>query len=522
MTGVHWTDDNQVEQIKFHVDSDTKLVISRCKTMAEVWEVLDSEFAQEEEIINCVNSELKALRLMDCSVHEYIVKLRKHLPNLEDALESVEGLDHLQNPDRVNYLTSKFDERTLEQWDYFRSKATGKVYDRFFEFLKDRYEASKSAIARSKSVSLVATIPPPLQSIHSSSVDSTSCRRCRTWVAREQIYECPGCGRGTAVNEKVEHCLEHCAAYMRMSVNERSSCVEAAKWCPIHLINTHELAKCNMTNASSTVCGKDNCTKHHHKSLHGSTTTFVASIHVTNTLSVSGDHSSHDNSHATSNNVLLSIQSIETTGSSITCMFDNCATCCLISSHCAERLGCKGIPTDLFITTCRGTNVVESFSYLIPLYDNNNECHFITAYEVETISNDICEVDISGVKHLFSSEIQDRWSLLEDRPTGEIELLLGTNVLKLHPFDYNLTDNMKVLSSIFGSGFVLTGSHPAIKSGELTWNVSQQEMDMWEGPIHYVSLQHVLNPDSATTPLRIVTNSSLSNQTDMVFHSTAY
>ena len=34
----------------------------------------------------------------------------------------------------------------------------------------------------------------------------------------------------------------------------------------------------------------------------------------------------------------------------------------------------------------------------------------------------------------------------------------------------------------------------------------------WSGPVHYVSLQHVLKPESTTTPLRIVTNSSLSDR----------
>ena len=34
-------------------------------------------------------------------------------------------------------------------------------------------------------------------------------------------------------------------------------------------------------------------------------------------------------------------------------------------------------------------------------------------------------------------------------------------------------------------------------------------MDMWDGPVHYVSVQHVVNPKSATTPLRLVINSSL-------------
>ena len=34
-------------------------------------------------------------------------------------------------------------------------------------------------------------------------------------------------------------------------------------------------------------------------------------------------------------------------------------------------------------------------------------------------------------------------------------------------------------------------------------------MDNWCGPKHYVSVQHVLKPDSVTTRLRLVINSSL-------------
>ena len=43
-----WEDSNQVEQTKFKVDVNTKRIISRCNSMSEVWEVLDSEFAQEQ------------------------------------------------------------------------------------------------------------------------------------------------------------------------------------------------------------------------------------------------------------------------------------------------------------------------------------------------------------------------------------------------------------------------------------------------------------------------------------------
>ena len=42
--------------------------------------------------------------------------------------------------------------------------------------------------------------------------------------------------------------------------------------------------------------------------------------------------------------------------------------------------------------------------------------------------------------------------------------------------------------------------------------ITQQEMDSYQGPVSYVTHLPVLKPDSTTTPLRIVTNTSFVNQ----------
>ena len=57
-----------------------------------------------------------------------------------------------------------------------------------------------------------------------------------------------------------------------------------------------------------------------------------------------------------------------------------------------------------------------------------------------------------------------------------------------------------------------------LQYGALT-EITDDEISMWDGPIHYVSLQHVVNEDSATTPLRIVTNSSLSDRKGVSLNS---
>ena len=49
--------------------------------------------------------------------------------------------------------------------------------------------------------------------------------------------------------------------------------------------------------------------------------------------------------------------------------------------------------------------------------------------------------------------------------------------------------------------------------------LTEDEMAAWAGPVHYISLQHVYKPTSATTPLRIVANSSLSDRNGVSLNS---
>ena len=77
--------------MKHKVDKYTRKIVSRCTNMAEIWDALDREYGQEQEVVNAVNLELKTLRSENCSTPEYIIKLCHFLPGLESALESVNG-----------------------------------------------------------------------------------------------------------------------------------------------------------------------------------------------------------------------------------------------------------------------------------------------------------------------------------------------------------------------------------------------------------------------------------------------
>ena len=213
---------------------------------------------------------------------------------------------------------------------------------------------------------------------------------------------------------------------MKMTPNERSACVESAKWCPIHLLGTHALADCSNTNKSRLICGIDGCQKHHHKSLHQSTTPFVVKINATGISSDSCD----------TGEVLLGTQTIKTKSGEVNCLFDNCSTCCLITKNAAERFNLIGKLTIFIIKTVVGYKEIESYAYNLTLVDNDGTEHTIVVYEVDYISEGIQEVSLCGIKELFGESVQSVWNLIDNRPSGEIDLLLGENVSGLHPTDW--------------------------------------------------------------------------------------
>ena len=61
VAAVHWDDGNQVEQIKHKVNPETRLLISQCSTMVELWKILDVECANEQDVLNDVDIHIESV-----------------------------------------------------------------------------------------------------------------------------------------------------------------------------------------------------------------------------------------------------------------------------------------------------------------------------------------------------------------------------------------------------------------------------------------------------------------------------
>ena len=268
-------------------------------------------------------------------------------------------------------------------WEYYKSKISGKTWDRFFAFILDRYDACRSTIARLRSQESDTDSSQKDAGMPSvkPNTASASCVQCKKWIAKGGAYLCPSCGHQVSEGNTIGHCLQHCKSYIAMTPNQRSDCIENAQFCPIHLSGTHNFENCLQKVDPKHVCGMNGCTKHHHRSLHGSTTPFVASI---NTLNSEASDLMHSNAP-----VLLSLQTLPTRSGNIVGFFDDGSDCSLILNSAAERLGLKGEAIVMQVTTVTGVVKTNSHVYTITIMDQENNPHNIKVFGFDKLNGDI-------------------------------------------------------------------------------------------------------------------------------------
>ena len=137
----------------------------------------------------------------------------------------------------------------------------------------------------------------------------------------------------------------------------------------------------------------------------------------------------------------------------------------LVRKRFAKEAGWKGqlVLQSLYMT---GGQVKEwrTEAYHVPLVDRNGKVHKVMAYSIEIITAPMEDADLKPALKVFP-EVKDLYKIL--RPEGDVDLLLGIQDADLHPYlakpNKHCIGNLCLLTSRFGSGYLLDGSHPEIK-----------------------------------------------------------
>ena len=112
--------------------------------------------------------------------------------------------------------------------------------------------------------------------------------------------------------------------------------------------------------------------------------------------------------------------------------------------------------------TINATTSLETKLYCVELLDLDGKRHLVKAFGVESLSGPLPTICLDGVKYEFSTEVRANWEKM-NRPTGEVDIMIGSEAAHLHPVHFETVERMVVKKTIFGTGWVLNGANEGMK-----------------------------------------------------------
>ena len=145
-------------------------------------------------------------------------------------------------------------------------------------------------------------------------------------------------------------------------------------------------------------------------------------------------------------------------------MWDNGSTAALMTHSFAEKIGLKGKKVSYWLVVVGHDSILrETLLYTFNMRDNHGIEHQLQAFGIDQISEESQAVDLNGVRTVFPGAPKEVF----DRPHGSIDLLVGSMYQNLLPYRGQgsfTRGRLRLMNSIFGCGYVLTGTHPSIST----------------------------------------------------------
>ena len=272
--------------------------------------------------------------------------------------------------------------------------------------------------------------------------------------------------------------LSVCDDFKALSVDERVAVVEGAGGCALCLdwTGSHQRDTCKekisgklglFDNCKQMVNGQP-CGRKHNHMLHGSTSKYCNFMSV-NVVRAGRREAptARDIDKADAETTLLQVQQVRMEGEEEygTTFWDSGSNVCLVTEAFASRMGWKpfGVVLSMQVTG-RASNTWNTYAYWVKLVDRCGDVHRVLAYQISSITAPLGKVEVEAAMRLFP-----HLKNLADvtRPEGEIDVLIGIQYAGLFPrlgrSDRDVQGNLRLMSSMFGTGFLLDGQHPEIK-----------------------------------------------------------
>ena len=476
--GAGYSDTQQGHVLRTLIPKQAQERVDHLKLGSEMFAKLDELYGDAATSVSILVNQLLHLKLTRTSDHEKVLEMCAAVNKTSVILGQLdsEAAYHVKyNTNILAHLIDLLPGHYMEKW--FDHKVTspksGNDWNLFTLWLEDMEKrANAQKLARLSRVSNTSSEQPRSKiSAHGTGLSPGD--SSRGGGVGGQASVCPVCMEQHDRGGKPSNIILDCPKWKELqSVDEKARLVESMGGCKRCLRWNHKagpdcstmkgyrLVREMVISRGKYACGKklsngQTCSADHSPYLCGTTVEYCCLTR----FSLNPGKKMPD--PAQDQVVLLPIQEVAILGHKVQIFWDNGSTATLCTYSLADKLGLCGSPVSYSMQTVDSQGWVQKQGkvYVIRLVSNSGEEFKITAYGVESIA-DCCQsikVDDS-VKSIISEVPSQVW----DRPKGEVELLVGSNLTHLMPKDCYEIDNLRIKSSQFGNGFCLQGTSRAI------------------------------------------------------------
>ena len=464
-------------------------------TLAKCWEKLDAEHGGPDEAVSEVFKGWRAMRspTTDKAFVQFVEKIETGISCIESLKKTAELTTNV-----FDELQEKLDDRMRREINLLviKKKPAESLKEVVMKYLIDEKKAAQRGLNKNTTKKDEAP-PPPHNRTQSNFTNSRGRGGYRGRGQQRGGYQggqqqgggqgqrgqggqnqrgqgSRGRGRGGRFNFgkcllcEESHSLSQCPRWLDKSTDKRFlfSFCHANAICTYCLMKGHTNTECySQDTAIQCPCGSDHninvcidtedCKKRKN---------WKDTSSGNNTVSVNMSASDQVNPLVNGTQIgqaILPIQLVKTDhDGDLNTLLDICSQNTFVKESAARRLKLEGPPIRYTLVTTDGKrSQMNGHLYDLTLVDVNNTAHHIQAIGIKNLSSNYAGFKVIKIKpklkHYKSCEGINDKKLARD--SGQIDLLLGTDLASLHPVKVATVGQLVIMKSVWGTGWTLMG-----------------------------------------------------------------
>ena len=504
----------EILKLRESVPEEARVELVTMRTLLEVWQFLDLEYGQVDKLAEEQINFLHTFQVPKTATTDgaRFKELHRVWRKVYTTLDKIKAAAHLDSPLAINAFVRKFPASSRQSYARLKSdpamasKKLGEIMNAFMILeRKEKVELENLEVQASSKPSgsdysndrtcklcnkagHMARLCPKKQQTkkthHTSGADGGA----------DGVAKCTLCNQSHSNSAKKNQPvrLHTCPVFLAMGLKERAEKVRDLQGCVLCLeIGTHQVDMCwlKQRQERNIQCPVQGCSKFHHKLLHGSNVHYCNTIIVSATSRVHQTRARQSPKRGSRNRVdappelqgsapsRLEVEEVEGVHAiipvqrvdvnlevkSIVAFFDSGSNINIVRTGWAKSAGLQGFPVVRMVYTTGGKGTEwKTMLYKIPLMKNNGDIVNVIAMGLDQVTEDMQKINHEPAGKLFPMIDSDKLT----RPWGPVDLLVGIQMAEIHPVvkdqDRHKVGNLRLLTSQFGSGYLLDGAHEDI------------------------------------------------------------